>query len=64
MITRYPPGLAGALKKLKDHKVNPKTKLNNKAVEHLYISNPFKNAKSWLSTHPDINDRIKKLEAM
>ena len=64
MITRYPPGLAGALKKLKDHKVNPKTKLNNKAVEHLYISNPFKNAKPWLSTHPDINDRIKKLEAM
>ncbi len=63
MLTRHPQGLAGALKKLRDHKV-VKTKLANKALAQLYISNPFRNAGSWFSTHPPIEDRIKKLEAM
>lgn len=62
-LTRNPSGLAGALKKLKDHKVT-KSRMNNNATNHLYINNPFKNASSWFSTHPDINDRIKRLETM
>ena len=36
----------------------------SKATAHLFISNPFKNASSLFSTHPDISDRIKKLESM
>ena len=49
--------------KIKNHEVT-KTKLANKAIAHLYISNPFKNAKTLFSTHPDLNLRIKKLEEM
>ncbi len=63
MLTRYPEGLANALKKIKNHEVT-KTKLANKAVAPLYISNPFKNASSLFSTHPPIEERIKRLEAM
>ena len=66
LLTRYPPGLANALKKLKDY--HQPMKNANQATAHLYISNPFKKEKSFFnnlfSTHPDINDRIKKLEKM
>ena len=63
MLTRNPNGLASALKKLKDYKGGP-MKSASKATAHLFISNPFKNASSLFSTHPDISDRIKKLESM
>ena len=35
----------------------------NKAVSHLYFSNPFKKS-NLLSTHPNIDERIKRLENM
>ena len=62
-LTRHPQGLADALKKLRDYK-GPGLKTANKATAHLFISNPFKNARNFFSTHPDLNERIKRLETM
>jgi len=62
LLTRHPPGLASALKKIKNDNTKP-TSTANKAVSHLYFSNPFKKNDLW-STHPDINERIKRLENM
>jgi heat shock protein HtpX len=66
-LTRYPKGLADALKKIKnDHDVVVDTA--NKATAHLYIENPLRNRPSWLnslfSTHPPIDKRISILESM
>ncbi|MBN1386717.1 zinc metalloprotease HtpX [Candidatus Woesearchaeota archaeon] len=67
LLTRYPPGLADALKKIRDDN-EPLVEAANKATAHLFIENPLKKkkgkVKSLFSTHPDINDRIKRLEAM
>ena len=66
-LTRYPPGLASALKKIKDDP-DPLVDNANRATAHLFISTPFRKTKSsWqnlFSTHPDINERIKRLEEM
>lgn len=66
LLTRYPEGLASALEKLKEDK-NP-LQTANKATAHLYIINPLREHKSFLnnlfSTHPPIDDRIKRLRAM
>ena len=62
LLTRHPSGLANALKKIKEDTVKPSSTAN-KAVAHLYFSNPFKGSNLW-STHPDINERIKRLEEM
>lgn len=67
LLTRYPPGLAGALKKIRDDK-EPLVEVANRATAHLFIENPLRKLRAhtsnlW-STHPDINDRIRKLEAM
>ena len=66
-LTHYPKGLADALTKIKnDHDVTVDTA--NKATAHLYIENPLREKKGFMvklfSTHPDINDRIKKLRLM
>lgn len=66
-LTRYPPGLADALGRIKnDHDKVVDTA--NKATAHLYIENPLRNAKGWtnslFATHPPIDDRIKRLRAM
>ncbi len=65
ILTRYPPGLASALKKIeKDHH---QLKTANNAMAHLYISNPFKKKEFFsnlFSTHPPIKERIKRLEDM
>ena len=66
-LTHYPKGLADALEKIKnDHDVTVDTA--NKATAHLYIENPLREKRSlmakFFSTHPDINDRIKKLREM
>lgn len=64
LLTRYPEGLANALKKIK--KDNMPTKNATNATAHMYFSNPLR--KGWLAglfdTHPPIDERIKKLEAM
>ena len=63
LLTRYPQGLADALKKISQ--AEP-MKSVDEASAPLYISNPFgkKFASNLLSTHPPIEDRIKKLEKM
>ncbi|MCF7910048.1 M48 family metallopeptidase [Candidatus Pacearchaeota archaeon] len=63
-FTRYPRGLADALKKIqKDYSQTPsQDKRNiNKAIAPLFIANPFKNLGS---THPPIEKRIQILERM
>ena len=65
LLTRYPKGLADALKKIKNDTSELKAASN--ATSHLFISSPFKK-KQWFASlfasHPDVNDRIKKLESM
>lgn len=70
MLTRYPKGLADALRKIKGDP-DPLVDTANKATAHLFISMPFRHdgrKATWLqnlfSTHPDINERIRRLEAM
>ena len=64
-LSRNPEGLAKALEKIKnDH---PKTKpKGSKTVAPLYIYNPFKSQSisSIWSTHPPVDERIKRLRSM
>ncbi len=67
ILTRYPPGLAGALKKIaKDP--DPLVDKANKATAHLFISTPFRKKRGMMTglfaTHPPIEERIKRLEEM
>jgi len=66
-LTRYPPGLASALRKIRDSH-DKVVDTANRATEHLYIENPLRNDRKLLSglfsTHPDINERIRRLEEM
>jgi heat shock protein HtpX len=71
LVTRYPEGLASALEKIATNKAE--TRLNNRAVAHLFIADPYKEdeqrqRQSWLvtifSTHPPIFERVKRLKAM
>ena len=65
-LTRYPPGLASALKKLAADK--EPLEAANKATAHLYIVNPLKDIKGTVnklfSTHPPIEERVAALEKM
>lgn len=65
-LTRYPPGLASALKKIKNEHVSSEDKHRfPKAVAPLFIGDPYKKKfTSLFSTHPPIDDRIAKLERM
>ena len=68
LLTRYPKGLADALRKIKGDP-DPLVDHANKATAHLFISSPFRKEKrsmmrSLFSTHPDIDERIKRLEGM
>src|SRR3989344_3665819 len=65
-LTRYPTGLAQALKKIKHEHLSQEDKHRfPKAVAPLFISDPFKKKFTNLfSTHPNIDDRISKLERM
>ena len=63
-LTRNPEGLAKALEKIKaDFPDDPK---GSKTVAPLYIANPFKRAlrESIWSTHPPIDERIRRLRSM
>ncbi|MBE0461146.1 MAG: zinc metalloprotease HtpX [Candidatus Aminicenantes bacterium] len=65
-LTRYPPGLASALRKLAAD--TEPLEAANKATAHLYIVNPLKDEKGRMnrlfSTHPPIEERIAALEKM
>ncbi|UCD14414.1 MAG: M48 family metallopeptidase [Thermoplasmatales archaeon] len=64
-LTRNPNGLAKALEKIKQDHPKGKPK-GSKTVAPLYISNPFKSISisSVWSTHPPIDERIKRLRSM
>ncbi len=71
LLTRYPKGLASALRKISNDKNQLRTA--NEATAHLFFASPFdKSAKgesgSWLSglfsTHPPIEERVNRLEEM
>jgi len=64
-LTRNPEGLAKALEKIKQDHPKEKPK-GSKTVAPLYISNPFKriDASSLSSTHPPIDERIRRLRSM
>ncbi|HKW77476.1 MAG TPA: M48 family metallopeptidase [Candidatus Limnocylindria bacterium] len=66
LLTRYPPGLASALKKIT---ADPEAlEVANKATASLYIANPLKDAPRFMDglfdTHPPIAERVRRLEAM
>jgi heat shock protein HtpX len=65
-FTRYPLGLANALRKID---ADPEVlETANRGTAHLYIANPIKKfearASSMYSSHPPIKDRIARLEAL
>ncbi len=66
MLTRYPAGLASALRKIAAD--TEPLEAANKATAHLYIVNPLKDIKGavnrMFSTHPPIEERIAALEKM
>lgn len=65
-LTRYPKGLADALRKISADK--EVLEAANKATAHMYIASPLKGQKMWMksmfSTHPPVEKRIKALESM
>ncbi len=66
LLTRYPQGLASALRKIA---LSGKPVRNaSNATAHLYFANPFGGAgrglRNLFSTHPPIEERIKALEQM
>jgi len=66
LLTRYPEGLASALEKIA---ADPEPlEAANKATAHMYIYNPLRDYRGWLnslfSTHPPIEDRIRRLREM
>lgn len=66
MLTRYPPGLISALRKISAD--SEPLEVANKATAHMYIINPLKEHKGAMnklfSTHPPIEDRIAALESL
>ena len=65
-LTRYPAGLASALRKIAAD--TEPLEAANKATAHMYIVNPLKDLRgrvnSLFSTHPPIEERIAALEKM
>jgi heat shock protein HtpX len=69
LLTRYPPGLASALRKISQSQ--NQMQVANNATAHLWLSQPSRAAgdghtgiERLFSTHPPIEDRIKILEDM
>jgi heat shock protein HtpX len=65
-LTRSPQGLANALRKIdQDTEV---LEVANRGTAHLYIANPIKRfekrASSVFASHPPIQERIRRLEAL
>lgn len=65
LLTRYPEGLASALEKISQYGRPMQTQSG--AIAHLYIANPLGSGKfrksvgSLFSTHPPVEERIKRL---
>jgi heat shock protein HtpX len=65
LLTRYPEGLASALDKISQY--GRPMKKQSTAIAHLYIANPLgsgafaKKASHLFSTHPPVEERIKRL---
>lgn len=67
LLTRYPEGLASALEKISGAGIPMRQA--SQATAHLYIANPFgnggiKSLKNLFSTHPPIEERVKRLRSM
>ena len=64
LTTRYPDGLVRALEKIRDH--GSVMKRQSSATAHLFFANPLrgKSVARFFSTHPPIDDRIKRLREM
>lgn len=66
LMTRYPEGLASALEKIA-RDPDP-LEVASRATQHLYIVNPFEKERwsldSLWSTHPPLDERIRRLRAM
>ncbi len=67
LMTRYPDALASALEKIA-REDRPLRRANH-ATAHLFLANPFdphvtKKFEMWFSTHPPIEERIKRLRSM
>ncbi len=66
LLTRFPPGLASALRKIGADK--EALEVANKATASLYFANPLKDAPRAMDglfdTHPPMAERIRRLEAM
>ena len=70
LLTRYPPGLASALRKIEAASAIPMHSANN-ATAHLWLNQPSRvqgegvgTLERLFSTHPPIQDRIRRLEEM
>jgi heat shock protein HtpX len=64
MLTRYPEGLANALRKISEYSRPMKSQSN--AIAHLYLANPKgskigEKVQGLFSSHPKVEDRIKAL---
>jgi len=64
LLTRYPEGLANALRKISADQ--EPLEVANRATAHLYIANPFKGKKisKMFMTHPPMEERIAALLGM
>lgn len=64
LTTRYPEGLASALQKIK--RTGSVLKRQNASTAHFFFANPLKghSIANLFSTHPPIDERIKRLRAM
>jgi heat shock protein HtpX len=64
LTTRYPEGLASALEKIE--KTGSTLQRQNSATAHLFFANPLRGhtLASLFSTHPPLEDRIKRLREM
>jgi heat shock protein HtpX len=70
LLTRYPPGLASALRKIAAASAIPMRSANN-ATAHLWLNQPSRiegegmgTLEKLFSTHPPIAERIRRLEEM
>lgn len=64
LTTRYPEGLASALEKIRDH--GSALRRQNSSTAHLFFASPIKGKSlaGLFSTHPPIDERIKRLRSM